>query len=82
MSDDQARRAFETLIGNILARIRTAEEGDRDALLDQTRLALRDMAMRHGLAEPQASRWASEIDHELRFRLVHGAQATSNDNAL
>ncbi len=83
MSDDeQARQAFETLIENILARVRTADEGDRGVLLDQTRLALREMAMRHGLAEPQAARWAAEIDQELRFRLVHGAHATSNDNAL
>jgi hypothetical protein len=80
--DEQARQAFETLIENILAQVQAASEADRAPLLDQTRLALREMALRHGLAEPQAARWAAEIDQELRFRLMHGAQATSNDNAL
>lgn len=80
--DEQARQAFETLIENVLAQVRAVPQADRTPLLDQTRLALREMAMRHGLAEPQAARWAAEIDHELRFRLMHGAQATSNDNAL
>jgi hypothetical protein len=79
--DQQARQAFEVLIENILARVRAVPQNDQPALLDQTRLALREMAMRHGLAESQAARWAGEIDRELRFRMLHGAQETSNDNA-
>ena len=55
-------------------------EPDREGVLDRTRIALREIALKHGLAEPQAARWAGEIDRELRFRMLHGAQETSNDN--
>jgi hypothetical protein len=80
MTDQHARQAFETLIENILCRVRAVPEQDREALLNETRLALREMAMKHGLVDPHAARWAGEIDQELRFRLLHDAQATANDN--
>jgi hypothetical protein len=78
--DQQARQAFETLIENVLAKLHATPEPDREGVLDRTRIALREIALKHGLAEPQAARWAGEIDRELRFRMLHGAQETSNDN--
>lgn len=78
--DEQARRTFETLLNNILAHVRAVPAADQEAVLVQTRDALRSIAARHGLSDAQAETWAREIDEELRFRLIYDPQDISNDN--
>lgn len=79
--DEQARAAFETLLGNIATKVRSVPESEREALLNDTQQTLRSMAMQQGLDEAQATAWAAEIDKEVRARLREPAEAGANDNA-
>jgi hypothetical protein len=78
--DEQARQTFETLLNNILAHVRSVPAAAQDAVLAETRDALRSIAAAHGLSADQAASWAKEIDEELRFRLLCDPHAISNDN--
>lgn len=69
--DEQARETFEQLLGNIIAKVRSVPEAEREAWLGDTKRILRNLAMEHGLSEKQADTWASQIEDEVRFRLAH-----------
>ncbi len=72
-ADEQARETFERLLGNIIAKVRSVPEAEREAWLGDTKRILRNLAMEHGLSEGQADSWAHHIDQEVRFRLAHRA---------
>lgn len=80
MPDERARQTFEMLLGNILAHVRTVPLAEQDRVLVETRDALQSIAARHGLSDSQAASWASEIEHEVRFRLMYDPHDVSNDN--
>jgi hypothetical protein len=75
-ADEQARETFEQLLENIIAKVRSVSEGEREAWLGDTKRTLRNLAMKHGLSEGQADTWAHQIEEEVRFRLAHQPSAT------
>jgi len=75
-AQEQARETFEQLLKNIIAKVRSVPEGEREAWLGDIKRILRNLAMEHGLSEGQADTWAHQIEEEVRFRLVHHPSAT------
>ena len=75
-TDEKARDVFEQLLGNIIAKVRSVPEAEREAWLGDTKRILRSLAMEHGLNEVQADSWALQIEQEVRFRLAHEASAS------
>jgi hypothetical protein len=74
--DEKARQTFELLLGNIIAKIRSVPEDERESWLTDTKRILRNLAMEHGLSEVQADSWAHQIEQEVRFRLAHEPNPT------
>jgi hypothetical protein len=75
-ADQQARETFEQLLSNILGKLRSVPETERETWLADTKRILRGLAMEHGLSEAQAETWADQINQEVRFRLAHEPSAS------